>query len=81
MSRVKIVSPQPWKLEVPRPLDLEEEFNPTEDITQEFFITEPDDYMFDCEPTARHEIVPPPLWCIGCSKPLENGKSCKRCNP
>lgn len=38
-------SPQPWKLEVPRPLDLEDEFNPSEDDTMEFLITEPDDFM------------------------------------
>lgn len=42
-------SPQPWKLEVPKPLDLEEEFNPSEDNTTQFHVTEPDDYMNDLE--------------------------------
>jgi hypothetical protein len=43
------VTPQPWKLEVPRHLDLEEEFNPSDEPTQEFHITEPDDYMTELE--------------------------------
>lgn len=38
-------SPQPWKLEVPKYLDLEEEFSPSEDDTCEFLINDPDDYM------------------------------------
>jgi len=46
-------SPQPWKLEVPRYLDLEEEFNPREDDTREFYICEPDDFMEECERKDR----------------------------
>lgn len=38
-------SPQPWKMDVERKLDLFEEFSPCENDTQEFLITEPDDYM------------------------------------
>ena len=56
LKRFRRPSPQPWKLEVPKPLDLEEEFNPSDDITQEFHITEPDDYMeeiLDDEPTQK----------------------------
>lgn len=45
LKRFPKPSPQPWKLEVPRPLDLEEEFNPSDEVTSEFHITEPDDYM------------------------------------
>jgi len=40
-------SPQPWKLDIE--LDLFEEYAAHEDDTQEFLITEPDDYMDDLE--------------------------------
>ena len=49
-------SPQPWKMEVPQYLDLEEEYNPPEDDTQEFYIVEPDDFMFDNEPTGKYTL-------------------------
>jgi len=47
------VTPQPWKLEVPKYLDMEEEYNPTVDDTQEFYIVEPDDYMRELEESER----------------------------
>lgn len=50
------ITPQPWKLDVEEYLDLEEEYNPTDDDTQEFYIVEPDDYMFDNEPTSKFTI-------------------------
>lgn len=44
------VTPQPWKLEVPRPLDLENEFSSHDDEpTQEIFIDDPEFYMEDLE--------------------------------
>ena len=43
------VTPQPWKLEVKKPLDLDEEYNPDQDVTTEFHVTEPDDYMDELE--------------------------------
>lgn len=46
-ERSRYVSPQPWKLEVPKELDLEEEFELHDDPTSEFLITEPDDFMDD----------------------------------
>jgi len=53
------VSPQPWKLEVPKPLDLLDEFDVHDDPTQEFLITEPDDFMdelaFEDEVTGVYE--------------------------
>ena len=52
-------SPQPWKVEIQKRLDLFEEFSPSEDDTQEFLITEPDDYMdelsFEDDITEVHE--------------------------
>lgn len=58
--RKPIPSPQPWKLEVPKPLDLEEEFNPSDDDTQEFYICDPDDFFDENEPTSKF-TVPIPL--------------------
>lgn len=44
--RRRKVSPQPWKLEVPRYLDFEDEYRDREDeITQEVFIDDPELYM------------------------------------
>lgn len=53
-------SPQPWKLEVPKPLDLADEMGDHDDPTLEFLITEPDDFMteleLDDQPTKQHKI-------------------------
>lgn len=38
-------SPQPWKLDLSGQLDLFDEFDVGDDPTDEYHITEPDDYM------------------------------------
>lgn len=45
--RKKTPSRQDWKLKVP--VDLFDEYNPSEDDTQQVFIDDPEEYMEDLE--------------------------------